>query len=672
MKSIIKHIVLFLSLLLLIIIISLSPELLGEPMELFLKNIIGEKYYLTVIIISSLIALLFYTFWSEKDKIFIKKSYASKEKVTIDKSLAEVRLSFIESYQNRLNSKMAARLPINLQLKYSLEGSNEKVVLYNNKANKTKPLGDDLITIFNQHHGRLLIIGEPGSGKTSLLLQLALSLFEKENTLIPIVINIATWQERFSSISDWFNELLPQMGLSKSFAQYLIQKNKILPLFDGLDELTVENRKQCLEAIGMYGKTSAVQYIICSRIVEYSETVDAPVYCQIEVLPLTLKQIKDQLKKANTPEANGMLDAIIKDKLLAEAVKTPFYFNTVQLLFSSFKIINEFDFISLEIDGRKKEIVTFFIKETLSFISVSLESSTRWLSFLAHEMKKHHLVNFELINLQYSWSNWSKNTLRIALVLDVLVRIPVIFLNLALLFGIFFALPLSIGASLENESMVVGLLGALVMGILLSLVISVLIFLYRILIRCLYFKNYDYNSLIYTKDTIKWSAKTFIVIFREYFLLVQIVTFVGLFGKLLYIEIIDNENLDIFNNPSESLPSFLIFCVVYGLIIGVGWSLFIGILFSFDYNSYSFLKVKSPYQRFKASAKNLHFSILQNFILRYQLYKKDLLPIRLVSFLNKLTQHHLFESDGASWRFRHQILQDHFAELWEENPSDKS
>jgi hypothetical protein len=39
------------------------------------------------------------------------------------------------------------------------------------------------------------------------------------------------------------------------------------------------------------------------------------------------------------------------------------------------------------------------------------------------------------------------------------------------------------------------------------------------------------------------------------------------------------------------------------------------------------------------------------------------LPFKIVSFLNAMTAHHILESDGATWRFRHRILQEYFAQL---------
>ena len=73
------------------------------------------------------------------------------------------------------------------------------------------------------------------------------------------------------------------------------------------------------------------------------------------------------------------------------------------------------------------------------------------------------------------------------------------------------------------------------------------------------------------------------------------------------------------------------------------------------------IQINEPYQRFKASMKVLYFSILQHYHLRYILSKKGLLPYKLVDFLNDMTQRQFLESDGATWRFRHRLLQDYFA-----------
>jgi predicted NACHT family NTPase len=136
------------------------------------------------------------------------------------------------------------------------------------------------------------------------------------------------------------------MGFSKGLTKQILTENRILPLFDGLDELAEEKRADCLNAIAEYGTAQKANYVICSRIEEYANTIDAPVYCQIMVKPLTLTQIKQGLEEDDSPEARGILHAIKVDPLLREAIKTPFYLNTVQLLFSTSKPWEEFGFKS--------------------------------------------------------------------------------------------------------------------------------------------------------------------------------------------------------------------------------------------------------------------------------------------------------------------------------------
>jgi hypothetical protein len=83
-------------------------------------------------------------------------------------------------------------------------------------------------------------------------------------------------------------------------------------------------------------------------------------------------------------------------------------------------------------------------------------------------------------------------------------------------------------------------------------------------------------------------------------------------------------------------------------------------------NHTSIIQINTPYQRFKASAKLLYFSIIQHWHLRHLLNKKRLLPKKLVPFLNDMVECNILETTGASWRFRHRILQDYFADQWVE------
>jgi hypothetical protein len=102
-----------------------------------------------------------------------------------------------------------------------------------------------------------------------------------------------------------------------------------------------------------------------------------------------------------------------------------------------------------------------------------------------------------------------------------------------------------------------------------------------------------------------------------------------------------------------------------GLAVGVIGGLVRGIVEQLK-NHNSFIQINDPYQRFTASAKVLYFSILQHWHLQQLLHRKGLLPKKLVPCLNDMVECNILETTGASWRFRHRILQDYFADQWVE------
>ncbi|KAA3634971.1 MAG: NACHT domain-containing protein [Bacteroidetes bacterium] len=601
-------------------VVGYITELTAGDFKSWIESIVGKENVLLTLIglggFSAVLLLVTYLIETKPEPKEEKKSI----KDAIEKAISDTREGLIKSYQSRLDSKMAQRLPINLQLKYTLEGTTTKAKLYDNRTIGEKSIKEELISIFDKHRGRLLIIGDPGSGKTTLLLQLAVTLLKREGVVIPIIINIVTWRKRFNSVEEWFGELLPQMGFSKLLAQLLIKEHRILPLFDGLDELAEENRKPCLEAIGEFGKTNELEYVICSRKVEYAQTVDAPVYCEIAVKPLTLPQIKKQLKELGAPEANGLLDAISKDNLLKEIIKVPFYLNTAQILFSSMITLEELNFKTTTLEERKEELVKMFIDQQLIKMVYPKEKSKHWLSFLAFNMNKpvRNLVVFELIDLQYNWSTWTKFQLIIAR----FIKGSVISLPVGIILGLLYSW------FSESWTTTMGLIFVVLFITMMGLIMGL---------------QSDIHFLsIKTFGIISFSIKGIISEFKKRPLFNLILSL--LFGVIL----------GLFSG------------LYYGLIAGLFFFLWINLLFGSlaAFKSFSFIHIKKPYQRFSNSFLFLNFSIIQHWFLRCQLYKKDLLPIKLVYFLNELTKNYLLESDGTNWRFRHKILQDYFADKW--------
>ncbi|WP_367390114.1 NACHT domain-containing protein [Lewinella sp. LCG006] len=659
MKNRLKPLLTFFGLLVIIIIVSLVPELVGGDLADSLKGKLGKNYHYIIIGVG-LLALLAYTYWSEADGLFGKKVKETPLENVSQDNLQKIRSSLLESYQKRIDSKLASRFPIELEVTYTREGSPTKGHIYN-KSLRISDLKKELIEIFDQQRGRLLIIGEPGAGKTTLLLQLAIKLLERDEAQIPFIINIATWRSRFSSVEKWLLELLPQMGFSKALARQMITEQRLLLLLDGLDEVAEEERSVFLNAVANYGKSNQARFVICSRIREYTDTVDAPVNGQVMVNPLTLTQIEQGLKDTASPEANGLLDAIAKDALLAKVLIVPFYLNTIQLLFASKKVLEEFKFTSNKIVKIEQEIIAAFVDDATNKLGdYSREQVRKWLAFLASRMNRYNLVDVELSSFQYHWCNLNEKQILSQSFVFFLIASLSYSLTLSLLFGLCSGLIsclLTGLASLLFSGLLYGLYFGFVVWLALGLAVGLVVGLFGMIVKGIKKRNIiiaiQTDIDIETKDKLVWSPSLLKISFKNSFRLILVA---GLIAGLVF-GIAVGFTINPIAGLVAGLVTSLVSSLVHILVRGLGYIL--------DSNR-SYLKIHHPYQRFYASMWSLHFSIIQHFHLRYILYKKGLLPWRLVDFLNEATKNNILESDGGSWRFRHRILQDYFAKHWED------
>jgi hypothetical protein len=113
------------------------------------------------------------------------------------------------------------------------------------------PRGTKISSVFDEHIEQLLILGAPGSGKTTLLLELAQELLnraeEDESMPVPVVFNLSSWAVSQRPLQDWLaDEMNERYGIDQKLAQAWSYQGQILPLLDGLDEVGLENREECV------------------------------------------------------------------------------------------------------------------------------------------------------------------------------------------------------------------------------------------------------------------------------------------------------------------------------------------------------------------------------------------------------------------------------------------
>lgn len=596
-----------------------------------------------------------------------------------EKENRQLRDAFRQRYRERLAKKLASRQPVNLRRFATTEGTSEQVaatfIPYNGEE-----IREEIGKTFQEAHGRLLIVGEKGMGKTTLLLQLADRLFDLEEDSLPVVLNLATWQSRFGKLETWLETVLAsELSTNKAGAKAVLRQANLILLLDGLDELKEDEAiNSCLAAIADFGAVAGRRFVITCRIEEYKRAQeDARVNLQIEVGSLKSDQIEAELTRMGReqPEALPLLQAIQKDPLLWKAVETPFYFNTLQLLFAGRLPV----FTSTDLENREAEITQKFVAAALQNTqnkAYPLESAGHWLAFLASRMNERNMVVFELRDLQYDWCRgWSLWVLVSTYVIYGLVKSLIFGISCAILFGFL---------GIAKGAIILGIGGGLLIGLALGLGFGTgfaldmkfaLNIIFLLLLARLTELGGDLGVVltyaigigvcwglfsrppieksevllpeISTHELVDWSSKAFLKFLKKYY---GVLIIIGL-GSGLGIGLVDGYQI--------------------GLILGLGFTIVLGLSFMILDESKDIVLIKFPYQRFQASMKLLYFSILQHFHLRYLLSQKKLLPLDLVDFLNEMADRNLLEPDGATWRFRHSIIQDHFSDLWKEEAGQK-
>jgi len=361
----------------------------------------------------------------------------------------EFFVSLKERYTERYFNKLDGRFEITLIASDDLESEikREYTGVYEGRGQLNEAF--EYMRNAFQDANRLLIIGEPGVGKTVLLLKFANHLsdetVEKLNSNpelrlddikepIPVIINLASWSEDYPSFKDWLIAMLKTgEGLSEAFADELLSNKKIFLLLDGLDELAKNEtpetaaaiRAKCFDSIVGFLK-GGQKAVICCRKDKYwqirkdigqDDAEQRRKMPEVFVRNLDINQIKSALERASKTDVDresalNILKLLEYEKsgVFLKVLSVPFYFTTALEVFDS-SILKE-KTISANEKELKDYLVGKLIAEKLEISpptpkKFKYKSSFKWLKWLAKSLKKKGKVTFELADLQPKDLRWT-------------------------------------------------------------------------------------------------------------------------------------------------------------------------------------------------------------------------------------------------------------------------
>ncbi|MFF8604586.1 NACHT domain-containing protein [Streptomyces sp. NPDC015346] len=216
-------------------------------------------------------------------------------------------------------------------------------------------------------HGRLVVLGDAGAGKSVLVLHLAAGLLARrgEGDPVPVVFPISSWDPREGTPLWWWAAgrlaqthagILAGEGsgasAARNTAHRLITSGRVLPILDGFDELPAATRAQALTQLSRSLLPDG-RFVLTSRTAEFTAAVNTagvrlPKTAAVQLQPLDLADLRAYLPRTSrerddsTTKWDQVLDRLATPhappdspaRRLREVLRTPLMVSLARAVYS--------------------------------------------------------------------------------------------------------------------------------------------------------------------------------------------------------------------------------------------------------------------------------------------------------------------------------------------------
>lgn len=272
-----------------------------------------------------------------------------------------------------------------------------------------------IIKVFDRLRGKLLILGNPGSGKTTTLLELLRCLLIRANKNpdepIPILLNLSAWKQDYPDFSTWLiDRLQQQYKIPADLGNYWLEKQELLPLLDGFDEVKSHRQLECLQDVNQLIENFKPKHlVVCSSLTAYK---NCPAKLKLNgaviLKPIPTKKIKEY---AFAYRSRELWYDIQDEPELLKLAGMPLFLSMMTLAYEEILIESWRRITSAE--TRERYVLNAYIRRQLTrdisenFYSKKKqplpEETKRWLAWLAARMEEKEEREFSLNKLEESW-----------------------------------------------------------------------------------------------------------------------------------------------------------------------------------------------------------------------------------------------------------------------------
>lgn len=145
--------------------------------------------------------------------------------------------------------------------------------------------------------GRLIVLGEPGSGKTVLAVKLVRDLIALGSGPVPVRLSLPTFDPTTTRLDAWLADQLAKLGVPPKLARQLVTERRILPVLDGLDEMDPDDRSPERASAVLRMLDTARPVVLTCRHKRYQELLNQNHSLQ-DATPVLLERLRPDTVRA--------------------------------------------------------------------------------------------------------------------------------------------------------------------------------------------------------------------------------------------------------------------------------------------------------------------------------------------------------------------------------------